>query len=406
MTGARPTAPGAVKREVAVRIRAAEADLLALSHRIHAHPELAFEETLASGWVADALAAGGFTVEHGCYDLPTAVRATAGTGPCHIVVCAEYDALPGMGHACGHNIIAAAAVGAGLGLAPLADDLGLTISVLGTPAEEGGGGKVLLLDRGAFDGADAAMMVHPAAQEAAVLRGSAVSMLDVTYRGRPAHAGAHPELGVNAADAMTIAQVAIGLLRQQTRDADRIHGIITGGGLAANIIPDENTGNWIVRSDSLANLTTLKQQVLACFEAGAVGSGCELTVQPSCPDYADLVHDPDMVALYQANAEALGRRFPAPGEGQLVGAATDMGNVSHQIPAIHPMLGLDCLPAVNHQPEFAAACITPAADRAVLDGAVALAWTAADVATRRARSAGRATRRPQSVDTSARHQSG
>lgn len=382
MTVAGPTAPGATKQDVAARIRKAEPDLIALSRRIHAHPELAFEETLASGWVAEALTAGGFDVEHGCYDLPTAVRATAGTGPCHVVVCAEYDALPEMGHACGHNIIAAAAVGAGLGLAPVADELGLTVTVLGTPAEEGGGGKVLMLDRGAFDGADAAMMVHPAAQEAAALRGSAVSVFDVTYRGSAAHAGAYPEQGVNAADAMTIAQVAIGLLRQQTRDADRVHGIVTAGGLAANIIPAENAGNWIVRSDSHTNLTALKERVLACFEAGAVGSGCELSIEPSCPDYADLVHDPRMVALYQANAEALGRRFPAPGEAPTVGAATDMGNVSHRIPVIHPMLGLGCLPAVNHQPEFAAACITPEADRAVLDGAVALAWTAADVATR------------------------
>ncbi|QUH02282.1 amidohydrolase [Saccharopolyspora erythraea] len=379
MTAIPPTAPDTVKRDIASRVRAAEAELVGLSRRIHANPELAFEEVRASRWVAEALAGGGFDVEHGCYGLPTAVRAIAGTGPCHVVVCAEYDALPGMGHACGHNIIAAAAVGAGLGLARVADDLGLTVTVLGTPAEEGGGGKVLMLERGAFDGAHAAMMVHPAAQEAAALRGSAVSVFDVEYRGRPAHAGAHPELGVNAADAMTIAQVAIGLLRQQTREVERIHGVVTGGGLAANVIPDCSTGNWIVRSDSSEHLSALKGRVLACFEAGAVGSGCELEIRPSCPDYADLVHDRDMVALYQANATALGRRFPEPGEGPLVGAATDMGNVSHRVPSIHPMLGLDCLPAVNHQPEFAAACATPAADRAVLDGAVALAWTAADV---------------------------
>ncbi|TKG72830.1 amidohydrolase [Prauserella endophytica] len=375
-----PTAPGAAKRDIAARIRAAEEGLLALSHRIHAHPELAFEETLASGWVAEALALGGLTVEHGCYGLPTAVRATAGSGPCHVVVCAEYDALPGMGHACGHNIIAAAAVGAGLGLAPVADELGLTVTVLGTPAEEGGGGKVLMLERGAFDTADAVMMVHPAAQEAARWRGSAVSVLGVTYRGRPAHAGAHPEQGVNAADAMTIAQVAIGLLRQQTRDGDRVHGIVTDGGAAANVIPEHTTGNWIVRSGNVAELAALKKRVLACFEAGAVGSGCELTIEPACPDYAEVVHDEAMVTLYRANAEALGRRFPA--EGTFAGAATDLGNVSHRVPAIHPMLGLDCLPAVNHQPEFAAACVTPAADRAVVDGAIALAWTAADVAAR------------------------
>lgn len=380
VTAAKKTAEKAVKRDVAARIRAAEAGLVGLSHRIHQHPELAFEETLASRWVADTLDAGGFAVDHGCYGLPTAVRGTTGSGPCHVVVCAEYDALPGMGHACGHNIIAAAAVGTGLGLAPVADDLGLTVTVLGTPAEEGGGGKILMLDQGAFDGADAAMMIHPAAQEAAALRGSAVSVFDVTYRGRAAHAGAHPEHGVNAADAMTIAQVAIGLLRQQTRDAERIHGIITNGGTAPNVIPEETTGNWIVRSDAMTSLNALKERVHACFQAGALASGSKLTIQPSCPDYADLVSNPDMTALYQANAETLGRRFPAPGEQLPVGAATDMGNVSQHIPTIHPMLGLDCLPAVNHQPEFAAACITPTADQAVLDGAIALAWTAADLA--------------------------
>jgi amidohydrolase len=208
------------KDAVARRIRGAGEQLVDLSHRIHAHPELAFAETRASTWVADALSAAGFAVQHGCYDLPTAVHATVGSGPLHVGICAEYDALPDMGHACGHNIIAAAAVGAGLGLAGLADDLGLTVTVLGTPAEEGGGGKVLMLERGAFDGLDAAMMVHPAAIEMAALPGSAVSQFEVAYRGKPAHAGAYPELGVNAADAMTIPQVAIGLLRQQTRSAD------------------------------------------------------------------------------------------------------------------------------------------------------------------------------------------
>ncbi|RII20459.1 p-aminobenzoyl-glutamate hydrolase subunit B [Streptomyces sp. YIM 130001] len=371
------------KNQIERRIRRAERALVDLSHRIHTYPELAFEEVRASAWVADRLSEAGFAVQHGCYGLPTAVRATVGSGPRHIAICAEYDALPDIGHACGHNVIAAAAVGAGLGLADLADDLGLTVTVLGTPAEEGGGGKVLMLERGAFAGVDAAMMVHPAAVEMAAMPGSAIAMFDVHYQGTPAHAGAYPERGVNAADALTVAQVAIGLLRQQTTSADRIQGIVTDAGSAANVIPDAGRGRWIVRSDTVEALEPLKARVLRCFEAGALATGCELTTVPAGPDYADMRPDARLLALYRANAEALGRTFPDLNGGPAVGAATDMGNVSHAVPAIHPMLGLDCAPAANHQPEFTAACITPTADRAVIDGAIAMAWTAADLATAR-----------------------
>ncbi|NEA28165.1 M20 family metallopeptidase [Actinomadura bangladeshensis] len=377
------TAPAkhhAAKQHAADAVAAASGRLVGLSHRIHAHPELAFEETRASAWVAEALADAGFDVEHGCCELPTAVRATVGTGPLHVGICAEYDALPGIGHACGHNIIAAAAVGAGTALAGLADDLGLTVTVLGTPAEEGGGGKILMLERGAFDGMDAAMMVHPAAVEMAAMPGSAVAQVEVSYRGRPAHAGAYPELGVNAADAMTVAQVAVGLLRQQTSADDRIAGIVTEAGTAANIIPDASRGQWIVRAPTMERLAELKARVLRCFEAGALATGCDLATEPVGLDYADLRPDAAMLALYRANAEALGRVFPDLSGGSPAGAATDMGNVSHVVPTIHPMLGLDCLPAVNHQPEFTAACVTPAADRALLDGATAMAWTAIDLA--------------------------
>ncbi|MGY0499336.1 M20 family metallopeptidase [Nocardia sp. FBN12] len=368
-----------MKDATARRVRAVGNQLVDLSHRIHAHPELAFEEHRASRWVADALNDAGFDVQHGCYDLPTAVDATIGSGPTHIAVCAEYDALPEIGHACGHNIIAAAAVGAGIGLAPLVDELGLTVRVLGTPAEEGGGGKVLMLEKGAFDGLRAAMMVHPAAVEMAAMPGLAITQFDVTYRGKPAHAGAYPELGVNAADAMTLAQVGIALLRQQTSASDRIHGISTEAGIAANIIPDVSRGRWMVRTDTLNTLKPLADRVHRCFEAGALATGCELSTTPAGPDYADLRPDQDLLALWVANAKALGRSFPDL-PSSVVGAATDMGNVSHVVPTIHPMLGLDCAPAVNHQPEFAAACITATADRAVLDGAIGMAWTAIDIA--------------------------
>ena len=186
--------------------------LVDLSHTIHSHPEVAFEEERAAAWVGESLAAGGFDVESGVCDLPTALIATAGSGPMVVGVCAEYDALPGIGHACGHNVIAASAVGAGLALVPLADDLGITVKVIGTPAEEGGGGKIFMLERGAFAGVDAAMMVHPGPAELIQMPCLAVSHFDVHYTGREAHASAFPEAGINAADALTVSQVGIGLL--------------------------------------------------------------------------------------------------------------------------------------------------------------------------------------------------
>src|ERR1700682_4146199 len=201
--------------------------LVELSHTIHAHPELGFEEVKSSAWVADRLSDVGLDVTFGVGDLPAAFVATAGTGPLTLAICAEYDALPGIGHACGHNVIASAAVGAGLALAGLADDLGITVKVFGTPAEEGGGGKILMLQRGVFDGVHAAMMVHPAPHEAVTMPCLAVSHIDVHYRGKSAHASAAPEEGLNAADAITVAQVGVGLLRQHIAPTARIHGIVT-----------------------------------------------------------------------------------------------------------------------------------------------------------------------------------
>src|SRR3989441_6985513 len=239
----------AMDARAAVRERgAAHRDrLVALSHRIHAHPELAFEEERASAWCAEALDAAGFTVERRVCDLPTAFVARAGAGPLHLALCAEYDCLPGIGHACGHNLIAAMAVGAGIAAARVADEVGLTVSVIGTPAEEVGdaGGKVLLLERGAFTGVHAAMMGHPAPFHVVEMPIIAASMFEVRYTGKEAHASAFPELGVNAADALTVAQTAIGLLRQHIRPTDRIHGIVTKGGDAPNIVPAHTAAKYI-----------------------------------------------------------------------------------------------------------------------------------------------------------------
>ncbi len=353
--------------------------LVSLSHRIHAHPELAFEEEWAAEWCAEALEEGGLEVRRAVCDLPTAIEATAGHGPLTIAICAEYDALPGIGHACGHNVIAAAAVGAGIALAGLADDLGITVKVIGTPAEEGGGGKILMLERGGFDGVHAAMMVHPAPTELEQMPCLAVTHFDVHYRGKEAHASAFPELGVNAADAVTVAQVAIGLLRQHSVRGDQVHGIVTHGGAAPNIVPAHASAKYYVRSKTLVGLDAWLPKVRRCFEAGALATGASLEIEVQGPSYSEFLPDESMLRRYRANAEALGRKFGA-GAGEPMGGSTDMANVSLALPAIHPMLGLDSLPAVNHQPEFTAACVTATADRAVRDGAAAMAWTVIDLA--------------------------
>lgn len=358
-------------------------DLVALSHRIHAHPELGFEEERSSAWLVECLGGGGFSVETGVAGLPTAFVASAGHGPLTLGICAEYDALPGIGHACGHNIIAAAAAGAGLALAGLADDLGITVKVFGTPAEEGGGGKILMLERGAFDGVHAAMMVHPAPVEQTGMPCLAVSHIDVHYTGKSAHASAAPEQGINAADAITVAQVAVGLLRQHIGARDRIHGIVIKGGDAPNIVPEATTAKFYVRAPTMAQLEELEPRVHRCFEAGALATGCSVRVEHMSPIYSEMRPDAELEALYKANAVELGRVFPdVPRDvAERFSGSTDMANVSLAMPAIHPMLGLDCFPAVNHQPEFTAACITAVADRAVTDGALAMAFTCIDAAT-------------------------
>ncbi|HEX4490117.1 MAG TPA: amidohydrolase, partial [Acidimicrobiia bacterium] len=328
-----------------------ETALVDLSHRIHAHPELCYEETQSSAWTASLLADGGLAVDTGVGELDTAFVARAGSGPLHLAICAEYDALPGIGHACGHNIIAAAAVGAGLALAPIADDLGITVSVVGTPAEEGGGGKVYLLERGVFAGMHAAMMVHPAPLDVLRPRVSAVSHFAVRYTGRESHAAAAPHLGVNAADAFVVAQTAIGLLRQHLRPTEQVHGFIDHGGDAANIIPAHTSGDWMVRATTIDELAKVKPRVDHCFEAGALATGCTLELREVCPDYAHMDHDAELVAAYEQSAESIGRRY---GDGDIT-FSTDMGNVSLAMPSIHPCIGIETAGAVNHQPEFAAA---------------------------------------------------
>ncbi|WP_129289037.1 M20 family metallopeptidase [Streptomyces sp. N1] len=373
-------APRAIREAIGRSVAQERATLTGLSRRIHAHPETAFGEHRAAAWCAELLAARGFTVSTPAYGLDTAFTATAGSGPVTVAFACEYDALPGLGHACGHNLIAAAGVGAALGLAPVADALGLRIKVLGTPAEERGAGKALMLAAGAFEGVDAAMMVHPCPFEMADFRSFALGTLDVTYTGRAAHPSLNPQEGRNAADALTVAQVALGLLRQHLPAEWRVHGITTAAGTSPNAVPDRATASYELRALAAEDLGALRERVEACFRAGALAAGCDVTLERPEPDYLDFRGDPELIARWTANARELGR--PEPVE-RAPFACTDMGNVSHAVPSLHPVLDISGGTCGPHEPEFAEAALSPAAEQALMDGATAMAWTAADFASAR-----------------------
>lgn len=356
-------------------------ELVALSHSIHAEPELAFEEHRSVAKILDTLRAHDFEVETAVAGLDTAFTASFGSGDLVIGICAEYDALPEIGHACGHNIIAASAVGAALALAPVADDLGITVRVLGTPAEETGGGKVLMLERGVFDGIGAALMVHPGPFDIVGATSLALADVAVKFTGRAAHASAAPEWGINAGDAVTISQVALGLLRQHLAPGQQFHGIVSDGGVAPNIVPGHAELLYYLRANTTESLETLTTKAFACFEAGALATGCTHEIRTVSPTYAALTPDSWLVAAFRQEIEALGRSPLAPDlEGFRPLGSTDMGNVTNVLPGIHPVVGLDAGGAVTHQPEFAAACVTESADRALRDGALGLARTAARAA--------------------------
>ncbi len=353
--------------------------VLDLSHRINADPEPAFEEHRTSASIVAALdGRGAFTIEKGVADLPTAFVASAGSGDLVFGICAEMDALPGIGHGCCHNVIAAAAVGAALALVPFADELGLTVRVFGTPAEESGTGKEIMLNRGVFAGTHAAMMVHPSLKDVVAPRFRASRSWRVTYTGRGGHAS-RPWSALNAADATVVAQVAIGLLRQQLHHGILVHHVVKESGSAVNVIADHAVVECMIRCDTIDEVDEVWERVRRCFEAGAVatGTGVEFTLLPSL--YREFRHDDDLAAAFQTHAEAIGRTFPDYPD-KLFGS-TDMGNVSQRLPALHPMLSFD-LPAEegNHTAAFAVAAGGPEGDRFVRDGGLAMALTIADVA--------------------------
>ena len=369
------------KARVEQNFAAAEKDLQDLRGWMYEHPEVAFEERQTSRRLAEFLGARGFAVEYPAYGLETAFAARVGKAGPEVVLCAELDALPGIGHACGHNLISTCAIGAGLALAPLADELGFRVTVLGTPAEEKIGGKVDLINAGAFAQAAAAMMVHPATEDTLDPPILAVTHLVVEFHGKTSHASASPWDGRNALDAFVLAYTNISALRQSMYPSDKVHGIITHGGEAPNIIPDYTRSEWYVRAATRERLEEFRSRVLACFQAAADAAGCTVDIAPAGHEYEDLVSDPVLGALYDANSRALGRPLvPGAERDPATGGSTDMGNVSHVVPAIHPFLDLRCAPATNHQTAFADATLTPEGDQVLRDGALAMAWTVVDLA--------------------------
>ena len=366
-----------LKREAQEQLASHRWELEELSLRIHGNPELSLEEENSSLWLAEYLSEKGFDVTKPAYGLPTAFEAVYGEGSPSIGIIAEYDALPGIGHACGHNIIATAAVGAGLAAKVAADAFGATIRVIGTPGEEGRGGKIRMADNGAFRNVDAAMMVHPGDYNTSGCEAMAVAILEVEFHGKASHAAGAPQQGVNALEAMIISYNAINSLRQHVVDGSRVHGIITDGGQAANVVPAHSAGLFYIRAKDDDYVETLKERVVGCFEAGAQATGAKLEHRWSEPQYSTMKNNGVMAGLYARNLQNLGREIE-PYAGRNFGS-TDMGNVSYMVPGIHPIIGVAPRGVSIHTEEFESHAGSEAGHRAMADGATAMAWTVIDL---------------------------
>ena len=352
--------------------------LISVSHEIHDHPEQNYEEVFASELLTRTANGLGVPVELGAFDCATGFSGDVGTGPT-VCIMSEYDALPDIGHGCGHNVIAAAGLGAAIALASIAKDSGGRVRYMGTPAEEGGGGKILMARNGALSGVDLAMMVHPADADLATIDAIALQQLLVEYSGQESHAAAAPHMGRNALDAAVLGYMAVATLRQHIMPTERVHGIFLKSGEKPNIVPSEASTEWYVRSDNVSSLAALKPRVLAALESGAHACGCSVSHEWIGTAYADMVTNNTMGTMYAHNALRLGRTVTDPRNGghRVVGS-TDMGNVSHLVPSIHPMIASAPSGTSIHTKQFAQFARSPMADKAVLDGAKAMAMTAID----------------------------
>jgi amidohydrolase len=354
-------------------------DLMHISATLYANPELAFQEFQAAALLGQTLEAHGFTVERGVGGLETAFRAAArgtGDGPT-IAILAEYDALLNLGHACGHNIIAASAIGAGIAVRTVLEQLPGRVLVIGTPAEEGGGGKLILLEQGVFADVDAAMMVHPASYTMTTRPSLASNRLTIEFTGKASHAAAAPEDGINALEAVLLTFNNVNALRLHLKPDARVHGIITHGGTAANIIPDYAAAEFSVRAAQQSYAQEVLQRVVQCAEAGGVATGAQFKYTTK-PGYAEIIPNPTLARLFTENWRAIGVEVHDPRPNERMGS-TDMGNVSQSLPALHPYIAIAPDGTGGHTLEFLAAAISPAGQEGLLNAAKALAMTTIDL---------------------------
>ena len=356
-------------------------ELCDVSDWMYHNPELGFEEYETSKYLVNFIESKNLKVNYPSHSLETAFDVTFGDSGPLVVLCVEYDALPEIGHACGHNIIATASIGAGLGLQDLANDLGIRVKLLGTPAEEGGGGKIILLDNGAFEGAKCSMMIHPGYENVVNPTFTTIQQYTVEFFGKDAHAAGAPQEGINALDAQIQLFVNASTYRQQMVQSNRMHGVIKEGGFKPNIIPSYTKSEWYLRSLNKEGLDKLESDFYNFANAAALSTKCEVKI--TFPDYRyeEIDNNETMYELYVANSADIDRKMilqkdaTSPGLG-----STDMGNISQVFPSIHPMLSIDAKNAVNHQPEYAAATITPGGHKAIYDGAYAMGATIIDLA--------------------------
>ncbi|MEV4127007.1 amidohydrolase [Nocardia sp. NPDC049707] len=377
MTTVKTTAADHIAAAIEAAVARWSDRILELSHSLHREPEISFAEFRSCGKITALMSAAGFTVEGCAGGLDTAFTATYGNGELTVGLCAEYDALPGIGHACGHNVNAAAAVGGALALATVADRLGVRVKLVGTPAEEAGGGKAILLREGVFDDVAVAMMVHAGAQDEVGGSSLAMTQMTVRYMGKPSHAATAPWEGTNALDAISIAYHAIGLLRQQLEPGVIVSCIVTEGGQSPNVIPAQTAATVEIRARTLPELRRTQARVKACLEAGAIATETDLTITACGEEFADLLQDYDLTGAYVRALQRL-QRSPISRAGEYI-ASTDMGNISQVIPSIHPTIGYNVGDAVHHTAEFAEHGTSPSADAAVLDGASALALVGVEI---------------------------
>ncbi len=358
-----------------------ESTLRRVSADIHAHPELLNEETYAANLLSDELQRAGFQVERGVAGLPTAIRAihpVRSEGPT-VAILGEYDALPEIGHACGHNLIAAAGLGAAIALGALKSDLPGTVMFLGTPAEEGGGGKVVMVEQDVFEGIDAAIMFHPANHTMVAWGSLAISEVEIAFHGRPSHASAEPHKGINALDAVIQTFNGINALRQHVLDGARIHGIITNGGAKPNIVPEFASALFYVRAEDTSYRDELLEKLRACAVGAAAATGATLDFHEIGRSYKALKANRPLEERFEEHLRNLGETIRPP-ESRMLGS-TDMGDVSHVVPAIHPYLQICDEQIAIHSRPFAEAAISERGQRAMLTAATALALTGADVLT-------------------------